>query len=229
MMRLKKAWIDWRKALGWGRSKKTHDPWTGCGKGAPSHPLIELVLDDITLQSTDAIVNAADWTLLGGTGLDGAIHRKAGPELIAHIRQNRLSLPTAGACSTPGFALPSPWIIHACAPTYDASLKEAKFLELVFCYGNALALADKMGLSSVCIPLLGAGAFGWPQLQSARAMHLAIKQADSHCQNLKLIRAVAFSDAAMMAMSEALCISGQVILPKQARIYDPGFNALSRD
>lgn len=228
MIGFDKAWKACRRALGWS-ARAPHDPWSGCGEGAPSHPAIELVLDDITLQSTDAIVNAADWTLLGGTGLDGAIHRKAGPELIAHIRQHRLSLPTAGVCSTPGFALAAPWVIHACAPTYDAGQKEAKFSELLFCYCNALALADKMGLSTLCIPLLGAGAFGWPQRQSARSMNLAFKQANLHCRNLKIIRAVAFSDSAMMAMSEALGIAGQVALPKHARIYDPGFNALSRD
>ena len=121
-------------------------------------------LGDITTVDVDAIVNAANSSLLGGGGVDGAIHRAAGPELLAACRQLRASshrdgLPVGEAVATPGFALPARWVIHTVGPNRHAGQTDPDLL--ASCFGRSLDVADELGAASVAFPAVSAGVYGW--------------------------------------------------------------------
>jgi O-acetyl-ADP-ribose deacetylase (regulator of RNase III) len=176
----------------------------------PSQPKTTLVWDDLVAQATDAVVNAADWSMMGGTGVDGAIHEGAGRDLGAFILAHCLRLETGQALATPGFKLAAKHIIHTCAPVYeipcDADLRSVLRLS----YTNSIALADSMGLSTLALPLLGAGAFGWPIAEAVEQCRLAIKEESLMCESLLEIRVCAFGPLAFGALQESLGILGSV-------------------
>jgi O-acetyl-ADP-ribose deacetylase (regulator of RNase III) len=119
--------------------------------------VIEVVEGDITRLDVDAIVNAANSTLLGGGGVDGAIHRAAGPELLAACR--RLGgCPTGEARLTPGFRLPARWVVHTVGPVWRGGGHGGPEL-LRACYRNSLALAQAQGARSIAYPAISTGAF----------------------------------------------------------------------
>jgi O-acetyl-ADP-ribose deacetylase len=132
---------------------------------------ITLVQGDITEQAVDAIVNAANSSLLGGGGVDGAIHRKGGPEILAECRELRTSrypdgLPTGQAVATTAGNLPARWVIHTVGPVYSAS--DDRSALLASCYRESLRVAGELGAEVVAFPAVSAGIYGWPVADAAR-------------------------------------------------------------
>ncbi|AQQ54571.1 O-acetyl-ADP-ribose deacetylase [Planococcus lenghuensis] len=127
---------------------------------------LKLITGDITKQETEAIVNAANGTLLGGGGVDGAIHRAAGPELLAECRQirqeqlNGEKLPTGKAVITKGYRLPASFVIHTVGPVWSG--KEGKDKLLADCYRNSLQLAAAHGIHSISFPSISTGIYRFP-------------------------------------------------------------------
>jgi O-acetyl-ADP-ribose deacetylase (regulator of RNase III) len=125
---------------------------------------IEVVEGDITTLRVDAIVNAANSTLLGGGGVDGAIHRAAGPELLAECRQLG-GCRTGEARITKGYCLPAKWVIHTVGPVWNDGLHGEQEL-LAQCYRNSFALASRHGVRSIAFPAISTGAYRFPLTQA---------------------------------------------------------------
>ena len=126
---------------------------------------LELVTGDITEQRVDAIVNAANSGLLGGGGVDGAIHRRGGPEILAECRALRAGrfpegLPTGQAVATTAGRLPARWVIHTVGPVYSKSQDRSALLRS--CYRESLRVAAELGAASIAFPLISAGVYRWP-------------------------------------------------------------------
>ena len=136
---------------------------------------------DITRERVDAIVNAANSSLLGGGGVDGAIHRAGGPEILAACRLIRETqypdgLPTGKAVITTGGRLPARYVIHTVGPIYGQHHGEEARL-LADCYVNSIALASSHGLSAIAFPAISTGAYGYPKEEAARIARAAIERA----------------------------------------------------
>jgi O-acetyl-ADP-ribose deacetylase (regulator of RNase III) len=132
---------------------------------------LRFVQGDITEHEADAIVNAANHSLLGGGGVDGAIHRRGGPEILAECRRLRESrypdgLPTGEAVATTAGRLPARWVIHTVGPTY-AKTKDKSHL-LAACFHNSLAVAEELGAVTVAFPAISTGVYRWPVDDAAR-------------------------------------------------------------
>jgi O-acetyl-ADP-ribose deacetylase (regulator of RNase III) len=163
---------------------------------------LELLQGDITDQDTDAIVNAANRSLLGGGGVDGAIHRAAGPELLAECR-------TLGGCQTgdakitKGYRLKAKHVIHTVGPIYHAEGKRAPEL-LASCYRRSLELASENKLKSVAFPSISTGAYGYPLEEAAPiALGTVIDYLKSH-PDIQFVRFVLFGKEAYQAHEKAL-------------------------
>lgn len=163
---------------------------------------IELVQGDITQQDTDAIVNAANKTLLGGGGVDGAIHRAAGPELLAECR-------TLGGCETgdavitKGYNLKARYVIHTVGPVYGHGGPAVRHL-LESAYRNALSLAVKKGLRSIAFPSISTGAYGYPLDEAAETALRTVMASLSEQDRIERVRFVLFSTKALHAFEGAL-------------------------
>jgi len=160
---------------------------------------IELVQGDITEQVVDAIVNAANSSLLGGGGVDGAIHRKGGPAILEECRALRSSryrdgLPAGDAVATTAGNLAARWVIHTVGPVHDANRDQSATLRS--CYSRSLEVADALGAATVAFPLVSAGAYGWP-LEDAVAQALRAMRATK--TGVDEARLVLFGDAIFAA------------------------------
>ena len=150
---------------------------------------LEVVQGDITAETVDAIVNAANSSLLGGGGVDGAIHRAAGPELLEACRGLN-GCATGDAKATPGFRLPSRWVIHTVGPVWrGGSSGEAELL--ASCYRRSLEVADELGARSIAFPAISTGIYGYPAEEAAT---IAVDTIRSTPTSVELVRLVAFDD-----------------------------------
>ena len=154
---------------------------------------LEAVVGDIAEQRVDAIVNAANTTLLGGGGVDGAIHRAAGPELLAACRRIG-GCPTGEARLTPGYRLLAQYVIHTVGPVWSGGSRGEPEL-LRRCYVGAIALAVEHGVRSLAFPAIGTGAYRFPLEAAARIAVGAVREALREPASLELVRFVCFSAA----------------------------------
>jgi O-acetyl-ADP-ribose deacetylase len=165
---------------------------------------ITLVRGDITTQEVDAIVNAANSKLLGGGGVDGAIHRAGGPEILAECRELRATtlpdgLPTGQAVATTAGKLPARHVIHTVGPVY-AKTKDRSDL-LASAYRESLRVADEVGARTVAFPAVSAGIYGWPMDDAAR---IAVQTVASTGTDVTEARFVLFGDEAYEAFTRAV-------------------------
>ncbi|QAY64045.1 O-acetyl-ADP-ribose deacetylase [Xylanimonas allomyrinae] len=163
---------------------------------------------DITRVGADAVVNAANTTLLGGGGVDGAIHAAAGPGLLAACRELRRStlpggLPVGEAVATPGFDLPARWVIHTVGPNRHAGETDPSLL--ASCFTRSLDVAAALGARSVAFPAVGAGVYGWSPDDAAAAAVGAVRSwSAAHPEPVDAVRFVLFSDRLLDAFTAAL-------------------------
>ena len=162
-------------------------------------PQLALVRGDITAESVDAIVNAANSTLLGGGGVDGAIHHAAGPELAEHCRSLG-GCDTGQAKITPGFGLGAQWIIHTVGPIWRGG-NDGEAELLASCYRESLERADEVGAKSVAFPAISAGVYGYP---GSAAASIAVSSIRSTPTLVEAIRFVAFDQATWETYAEIL-------------------------
>lgn len=144
-----------------------------------------VLLGDITEQSADAIVNAANSSLLGGGGVDGAIHRRGGPSILAECRRLRAQqypqgLPTGQAVATTAGDLDARWVIHTVGPVYSPREDRSELLH--DCYRNSLSVAAELGAASVASPLVSAGIYGWPHDDALRIAIGELSSSELDCR-----------------------------------------------
>jgi O-acetyl-ADP-ribose deacetylase (regulator of RNase III) len=163
---------------------------------------IQLVTGDITAHEVDAIVNAANSSLLGGGGVDGAIHRKGGREILAACQELRATthkhgLPTGEAVATTAGRLPARWVIHTVGPVWAKSEDRTPLLRA--CYTNSLRVAAELGAGSVAFPLISSGIYRWPKRD---AVMQALDAITTTPRGVPDIRLVLFDDATRAVADE---------------------------
>lgn len=163
---------------------------------------ISALIADITRLHVDAIVNAANTSLLGGGGVDGAIHRAAGPELLAECR-------TLGGCPegearvTRGYALPARFVIHTVGPVWRGG-GHGEAETLARCYRNSLRLAEAHAVTTLAFPAISCGIFGYPPAQAARIGVAEVRAHAASARSLRSVQFACFSDEILQAFLDAL-------------------------
>ncbi|MFS7875066.1 O-acetyl-ADP-ribose deacetylase [Streptomyces asiaticus] len=165
---------------------------------------ITLALGDITEQSVDAVVNAANSSLLGGGGVDGAIHRRGGSDILDECRDLRASrygkgLPAGEAVATTAGRLPARWVIHTVGPVFSAT--EDRSATLASCYRASLRVADELGAHTVAFPAVSTGVYRWPLDDAARIALSTVRDTDT---SVTEARFVLFDQRAYDAFETAL-------------------------
>lgn len=166
-------------------------------------PRLTLVQGDITRQSADALVNAANSSLLGGGGVDGAIHRRGGPEILAECRSLRASrygrgLPTGQAVATTAGRLDARWVIHTVGPVHSTT--EDRSALLASCYRESLRVADALGARTVAFPAISTGVYRWPLDDAARIAVETVRATDTAVEEITF---VLFDERAYKAFAAA--------------------------
>ena len=151
---------------------------------------VELVTGDITTEQVDAIVNAANSSLLGGGGVDGAIHRKGGPAILEACRALRASqygrgLPVGQAVATTAGRLPARWVIHTVGPVFSPDVDRAPLLRS--CYTTSLAVAADLGARSIAFPLISSGVYRWPKEDAVRQALTALHAEPTTVDVIRLV------------------------------------------
>lgn len=167
-------------------------------------PRVTLTLGDLTLEDVEAIVNAANPGLLGGGGVDGAIHRRGGRAILAECRELRRTtypdgLPTGRAVATTGGKLRARWVIHTVGPRYFEHEDPAPLL--ASCHTEALRVADELGARSVAFPAISTGVYGYPVREAAPVAVAAVLGAETRVEE---VRFVLFDPDAYAAFRDAL-------------------------
>jgi O-acetyl-ADP-ribose deacetylase (regulator of RNase III) len=167
-------------------------------------PRIDAIRGDITAQVVDAVVNAANSGLLGGGGVDGAIHRAGGPAVLRACRELRRTslpegLPTGRAVATTAGDLPARWVIHTVGPVY--AKQEDRSALLSSCHTESLRVADELGARTVAFPAISTGIYGYPVELAAPVAIAAVEEADTAVEE---VRFVLFDDRALVAFERAL-------------------------
>ncbi len=162
---------------------------------------------DITEQRVDAVVNAANRSLLGGSGVDGAIHRRGGPAILAECRELRRTtypdgLPVGQAVATGAGELPARWVIHTVGPVW--TVREDRTGLLRSCYAESLRVAADLGARTVAFPAISTGAYGWPLDDGARQAVEAVRGAADAAGSVTEVRFVLFGADALAAFRRAL-------------------------
>lgn len=165
---------------------------------------IQLVRGDITEQVVDAVVNAANSSLMGGGGVDGAIHRGGGPEILEECRRIRAErfpegLPTGQAVATTGGRLPARWVIHTVGPVFSKSDDRSHLL--ASCHTESLRVAEELGARTLAFPAISTGVYGYPVDLAAPVAIRAVREAGS---TLEEVRFVLFDDGTYRAFEHAL-------------------------
>lgn len=175
----------------------------------PEGVTVTLVRGDITRQSADVIVNAANSSLLGGGGVDGAIHRRGGPEILAACRELRASqygkgLRTGQAVATTAGQLDARWVVHTVGPVWSNS--EDRSALLASCYRESLRTAGELGARTVAFPAISTGIYGWPMDDGARiAVRTVLAEAAAPVEE---VRFVLFDAHAYAEFEEVLAVQG---------------------
>ncbi|MEU3369179.1 O-acetyl-ADP-ribose deacetylase [Streptomyces sp. NPDC006660] len=156
----------------------------------PARAKIVLARGDITEQVVDAIVNAANSSLLGGGGVDGAIHRRGGPAILAECRALRAShygkgLKTGRAVATTAGLLPARHVIHTVGPVYGSGGGDASLL--ASCYRESLRVADELGARTIAFPAISTGVYAWPMEDAARIAVQTVRAADTSVEEVRFV------------------------------------------
>lgn len=165
---------------------------------------IELVQGDITAAAVDVVVNAANPGLLGGGGVDGAIHRAGGPDILAECRERKRDLPDGQlprgqAVATTAGRLPARWVVHTAGPIWAETIDRSDVL--ASCYTESLRVAGELGAETVAFPAISAGVYGWPLDDAARIALAAVRAAPP--SSVREVRFVLYGDAAYAAFTAA--------------------------
>ena len=170
---------------------------------------IDLIAGDIVTQQVDAIVNAANHQLLGGGGVDGAIHRAGGTAILRECRRIRAErypdgLPTGQSVATTAGRLPARWVIHTVGPTWAKTKDKSDLLRS--CYTTSLAVADELGATTIAFPLISSGVYRWPKEDAIRQALQALRSAETAVTTVTMV----MFDETTLQLAKRVATAGSV-------------------